>query len=353
MPIKTPLPSHRIGPWLAAVLACLVLGGAAWAAKPDGPTTGTAVGGIARAFPMMTTTVEMRVVAGEERLEAADAAISRAQAAMQELIDVINTWDPASQAAQINAQAGQAPVKIDPRLMEVLERSQKISAASGGAFDVTFFPLGLAWNVRSEHFTLPTPAQVEAARALVNWRDLVLAPQEGTAFLKRAGMRIELGAIAKGAAVDVAVAALRASGFPDALVRASGDTFCAGSKGGDPWIVGIQHPRGAHGQLLGKVALKNQAITTSGDYEKMKVVNGKRYHHIVDPRTGRPAELAISATVVGPQAETADALATAVLLLGPREGLEFLKQWPGYEALIVDPSLKITRSAGFPPFVEP
>lgn len=334
------------------ILATLLIGcfsGTVFAqSHADTPTTVT---GISRTFEMMTTLVEFKVVASPERTDAADAAIERAQQAMQDYVDVINTWDPASNAAQINAQAGKAPVKVDPRLMEILQLSHKVSEMSGGAFDVTFFPLGKVWNVRLPDFKLPTPEEVARARALVDYRELALDPVAGTAFLKRPGMQLELGALAKGAAVDVAIRSLKASGFPDALVRGSGDMFCAGSKGGAPWIIGVQNPRAPRGTALGNVALTDKAITSSGDYEKMKIFNGKRYHHILDPRIGRPAEKAIGTTVIGPQTEVADALSTTLLILGPQDGIEFIKRWPGYEALIVDPEMKITKTPGFPPFI--
>ena len=316
--------------------------------RNDAPTTVT---GISRTYEMMTTLVEFKVVAPPEKTDAADAAIERAQREMQDYVDVINTWDPASNAARINAQAGKAPVKIDPRLMEILTRAQKVSEMSGGAFDVTFFPLGKVWNVRVPDFKIPTPEEVARARALVDYRELALDPRAGTAYLRRPGMQIELGALAKGAAVDVAIRSLRKSGFPDALVRGSGDMYCAGSKGGAPWIIAVQNPRAPRGTSLGNIALQDRAITTSGDYEKMKIVNGKRYHHILDPRLARPAEKSIGVTVVGPQTEVADALSTTILILGPQDGVEFCKRWPGYEALIVDPEMKITKTPGFPPFV--
>lgn len=343
--------AHRRIPWrlwLVCILAGLA-GARPARAEQDAPTTAAGVSGTCA---MMHTTVELKVVAPPEKLDAAAGAIEQASQAMQDYVDVINTWEPGSNAARINAEAGKAPVRIEAPLMELLQRAERIAEMSGGAFDVTFFPLGQVWNVRDATFKMPSPAEVERARALVNYRDLALDAKAGTAFLKRPGMQIELGAIAKGAAVDVGVRSLRASGFPNALVRGSGDMYCAGSKNGAPWIVAIQHPREPRGKILGKIAVKDMAVTTSGDYEKMKIVNGKRYHHIVDPRTGRPAEGAISVTVVGPEAETADALSTTILILGPKAGVEFCKRWPGYEALIVDPEMRITKTAGFPPFID-
>ncbi len=297
---------------------------------------------------MMTTEVEIKVAALSAQAAEAEAAIERARAAMQEYIDAVNTWDERSDAARINAQAGKEPVRIDDRLMRLLLHAREVSELSGGAFDVTYPPLAQLWNLRAPHFAIPSEKAIARARRLVNYRNLVLDPAAGTAFLRQPEMAIELGAIAKGAAVDTAARSLRESGFANALIRASGDMLAMGDKGGQPWLIGIRHPRGSRTDVIGAVALRDKAICTSGDYEKAIIVDGKRYHHIVDPRTGRPADRTISATVIARDAETADAFSTAFFVLGPKAGLELCERLPNVEALFIDPEMRILRSSGFP-----
>ncbi|MCX8036895.1 MAG: FAD:protein FMN transferase [Candidatus Sumerlaeia bacterium] len=297
---------------------------------------------------MMTTEVEIKVAAPKERARETAAAIERARAAMQKYIDVVNTWDARSDAAKINEQAGKKPVRIDDRLMRLLLHAREVSELSGGAFDVTYPPLARLWNLRAEKFTIPSDETIDRTRPLVNYRNLLLDPEAGTAFLRLEGMAIELGALAKGAAVDAAARSLRESGFANALIRASGDMLALGDKGGQPWLIGIRHPRGARTEVVGAVALRDKAICTSGDYEKAVVVDGKRYHHILDPRTGRPADRTVSVTVIAGNAETADALSTALFVLGPKAGMELCERLPGVEALFIDPEMRILRSSGFP-----
>jgi len=306
---------------------------------------------ISRQYQMMTTTVEIKVATSLESKRAAEKAIERAKDEMQAFVDIVNAWDPRSDVSRVNARAGLGAVKIDGRLMRLLLHAREVSDLSGGAFDVTFVPLGMAWNLRSPQFVVPSEEKIAEAKSLVNYKYLDLDTTAGTALLRRAGMKIELGAIAKGAAVEVAARSLKANGFDNALIRASGDMRAMGHKGREPWVIGIQDPRAPRGSILGKVALRDKAITTSGDYEQMVVVDGKRYCHIIDPRTGRPADKSICVTVIAPDAETADALSTTLFILGPEEGIKLCRRLSGVEALFVDPERRITRTSGFPQFM--
>ncbi len=323
--------------------ACLI---ARWGGAQTSPPNSIEM--VSRRYAMMTTEVEIKIAAANGQTTKAAEAIERARAAMQEYIDVVNTWDPRSDAARINAMAGREPVRIDSRLMRLLVRARAVSEMSGGAFDVTYPPLARLWNLRAADFAAPSGDAIAKARRLVNYRNLVLDPAAGTAFLRLPEMAIELGAIAKGAAVDAAARSLRDSGFCNALIGAGGDMLALGDKGGQPWLIGIRHPRGSRTELIGAVPLRDKAICTSGDYEKAVVVDGKRYHHILDPRTGRPAVGTASVTVIARDAETADALSTALFVLGPKAGMELCERLLDVEALFIDLEMKVTRSTGFP-----
>ncbi len=299
-------------------------------------------------IPLMGTFVDFKVVTPKDRIKEAEEAIEKATAAMLDFVDVVSSWDPQSDTSKINANAGKQPVKIEERLMRVLLRAKEISELSGGALDVTVSPVCKIWDLEQNNPVIPDNKQIQKALKLVKYKDLILDPQKGTAFLRRKGMRIDLGAIAKGAAVDVGIASLRKSGFEHALINAGGDLYAMGSKPDGPWKVGIQAPREEHGKVMMEFEVEDRAVATSGDYEEMVVINGKRYHHILDPKTGRPADKCISVTVIAENAETADVLATAFFVLGPDRGMYLSKRLPEVEVLFVDSAFKISRSSSFP-----
>ena len=256
---------------------------------------------------------------------------------IQRIEALMTTWRPDSEVSKINANAGKAPVKISTETMEVLKAALEASRVSGGVFDVTFYAMKGLWKFDEDlEKKLPDPAELKRRLALVNYRDLVLDEKQHTAFLRRAGMAINLGGIAKGYAVDRAAAILKRAGFGDALVQAGGDLLCMGSKGGRPWTAGIRDPRGAPTDPFATLQLVDRAFSTAGDYERFFFVDGKRYHHILDPRTGYPATAARSVTIYAKTALLADALDDAVLILGPEAGLKLLKHYPDVGAVIVD-----------------
>lgn len=322
-----------------------------WLGMALPPTAATAEI-VAERYPTMGTYVTLKVVAPDGKEDDARKAIEKAKADVQAFVDKVSSWDPRSDTGRINANAGKSPQPIDPALMKILERAQAVSKASDGAFDLTFSPVGRLWLLRPVDPVIPSDADIKRALRLVGYENLVLDPTAGTAFLKKPGMRIDLGAIAKGAAIDVAAASLKNSGFPNALVDAGGDLYAMGKKPDGPWILGVRNPRGDRLELLGKLPLEDKAITTSGDYEKMVEIDGKRYHHILNPKTGRPADRSISVTVIGPDAMTADAWSTTLFILGPEDGRKLCERLERIEALFVDPEFKITRTSGFPKLLE-
>lgn len=258
---------------------------------------------------------------------------------------VMSEWQPDSPISAVNRSAGQPPRAVPRELFDLVRRAVALSARSGGAFDVTWKGMGELWDLRAEPFTPPTAEAIAAARGRVDYRKVVFT--EGRLGLAAPGMAIGLGGIAKGYAIDRASAVLRAAGLLNHYIDGGGDIRVQGTRGGRPWRVGIRHPRGGPLDLLTVVESSGGAVVTSGDYERFRELDGVRYHHIIDPRTGRPASKCRAVTVVHPQAETADALATAVFVLGPREGLAFARR-EGAEALVVDAQGKVHRSEGFP-----
>ncbi len=297
---------------------------------------------------MMGTDVSIKVKCDASRQPNAYTAMEHAVATMEKSISTISSWVPESQTSLVNRQAGIAPVKIGPELMSILQKSQEIADMSHGAFDITFSAVGKLYELRPVLPVIPTDEQIDQALPLVDYKKLKLNHSENTAYLQEKGMRIDLGGIAKGTIVDAAAATLRREGFDYFLINAGGDLLASTPDGCDPWRISINNPRDARGKPLGTVAVTNEAIVTSGDYEKMVEIDGKRYHHIIDPRTGRPVEGCISVTVIGPDAESADALATAFFVMGPNDGLALCEQIQDVEAFFITPDFESIASSHFP-----
>jgi len=225
-----------------------------------------------------------------------------------------------------------------------VERAVEDCRATDGLMDVTFLPLGRLWDFGKEPFVLPARDEVTQALELVDCTAIEIDTQANTLRLPTEGMAMGLGAIAKGYAVDRASALLTEAGFTDHLVNGGGDVLARGAKPGGPWVVGIRHPREDHGALMGRMPLHDGALVTSGDYERYVEVDGRRYHHILDPRTGWPASGVTAVSVMAGSAERADALSTALLAAGREEATKLLQRFE-VEALLVyeDGSYEATR----------
>jgi FAD:protein FMN transferase len=281
-------------------------------------------------------------------------AFNRAVAEIDRLDAMMTTWTATSEVSRINAAAGNGQVvAVSPETYDVLDRSKWIGDASGGAFDITIGVFKGLWKFDEDNDgSLPRRADVRARLPLVNYRDLILDPSFHTARLARAGQSINLGGIAKGLIVDRAVAKLRDSGLTDFLVQAGGDLYAAGRHGDRPWIVGIQDPRAGGGKArsadtsFALISLENSAFNTSGDYERFVIKDGKRYHHILDPRTGYPVTHTRSVTVLASTSFVADTLDTAVFVMGAEKGMQLIRSLPGVEAVIVDARNQLHVSPG-------
>ncbi|MCB9787722.1 MAG: FAD:protein FMN transferase [Deltaproteobacteria bacterium] len=306
----------------------------------DAPPPGGCPGLLTRVSGGMGSkvTVALCPVDGVDSAAAAETAVAE----VDRLNRLWSTWLPESEVSRINRAAGGRPVAVSAETFDVISRARQASVDTGGIFDITFAPLGEIWKfdtppgahqpTRLER--VPTPAEVRSHLARVGYRGLELDAKAHTVRLARKGMAIHLGGIGKGAAVDSIVAQLRGKGFHDFMVQAGGDLYCAGHNGSRPWRVGIAHPR-ERGAVIATVDVEDAAFSTSGDYERYAIIDGKRYHHIIDLRTGYPASKSQSATVLAATATDAEVLTKAAFILGGAEGLDAVER-AGGEAVIVE-----------------
>ena len=267
-----------------------------------------------------------------------------AQMAMQAAVEEIRrieklftTFDPGSQVNRINDMAGEQPIAVDKEVFDLVERSIRISQLTGGAFDITYGSIDKSlWNFDTSMKALPDPQKAKLLVRLINYRHIQLNRQELTVFLKEKNMRIGFGGIGKGYAADCAANLLKSLGIASGLVNASGDIKAWGSQAdGAPWKIGVSHPDDPLTPFA-CLELKENAIATSGNYEKFIMIEGKKYSHTINPKTGMPVTGIKSVTVIAPTAELADAMTTPVTIMGVKAGLALVDQLPGFEALIID-----------------
>ena len=320
---------------LAIVGALLALRFAPLAARIDH-------GGLVRVQQTSMGTVWNIAVVDHGRPEEARRAISQAYTELERIEAMMSEWRPESPISQVDAAAGKHPVEVPEELRAMLQRSIRYSEKTQGTFDVTWRGVGNLWHF-DDSFVPPTPAAVAAARRNIDYRAIQI--KENSIYLPE-GKNIGLGGIAKGYGVNRAVEVLVKAGFPDCLVDGGGDVRVSGTHDGQPWRLGIQNPRAEHGQLLGVVRVSNRALVTSGDYERFRIVDGVRYHHIIDPRTGWPATASTSVSVLSGDAEQGVVLGKAIFILGPEEGLA-LARAEGVEVLLIDPQGRQHATEGF------
>ena len=318
------------------MLPCVCLVALACSGSQPGPVEAEAQGFVLReSREIMSTVFEVSVAVGPERdPSSVRPSLGAALDEVARIEGVMSPYIPDSELSRVNAAAGGDPMVVSSELYGLVERSVALCVETGGLMDISFMPLGRIWDFRAEPFVPPSDAQIAEVMALVDCRAIELDGEVGTLRLPAPGMGIGLGAVAKGYAVDQASAVLSAAGFANHLINGGGDVLGRGAKPDGPWVVGVRHPRGEHGELMGRMPLRDAAMVTSGDYERFVEVDGTRYHHIIDPRTGYPARGLVSVSVIGDSAERADAVATALLAAGPAEA-ERLIEVLGVEALLV------------------
>ncbi|HEY3818403.1 MAG TPA: FAD:protein FMN transferase [Polyangiaceae bacterium] len=266
-----------------------------------------------------------------------------ATAEVRRLEKLMTTWDPASEVSLINAAAGQHPVAVSPETFDVIHEAVHAGEISEGCFDITFETLHGLWKFDEDLDPHPpSAADVKAKLKYVGYRHVKLDPGARTVFLDESHVRIGLGGIAKGYAVDKAAKVLLDAGVTSFYVQAGGDLYTHGTKpDGSPWQAGIRDPRGPDGDYFVMMPVVDHAFSTAGDYERSYIVDGKRYHHIIDPRTGYPATASRSVTIWAPTALLADEIDDAVFILGPKKGLALVDSLEGVGAVIVDAHDKV------------
>jgi thiamine biosynthesis lipoprotein len=258
---------------------------------------------------------------------------------------LLSTWVDSSELSRVNAGAGRHPVRVSRETMEIMKKSLEIARLTDGGFNVAVGPAVELWSV-TERQHIPSPIELEHLTELVDWTTIQLDPSKQTIFLPRPGMRIDLGGIGKGYAADQAAKEMKRAGARGGVVALSGDIRAFGlspDAGGFP--VGITHPRQA-GALVAVVELKDEAISTAGDYERFFERDGIRYHHILDPRTLEPARLCQSVTVIGKEGTLVDGLDTGIFVLGPERGMALVERMPDVEAVIIDAEGGVMVSSG-------
>ncbi|MDB5201411.1 MAG: ApbE family lipoprotein [Ferruginibacter sp.] len=250
---------------------------------------------------------------------------------------LLTTFDDNSQTNRINQQAGIAPVAVDKEVFDLIKRSLRISALTDGAFDISYGSVDKRlWNFDKTMSALPDEVTAKQMVKLISYRDVVLDEMNHTVFLKNKGMRIGFGGIGKGYAAEMAKALLVKAGVTSGIVNASGDLAAWGMQAnGEPWTIGIANPD--HAQLpFSYLNITDMAIATSGNYEKFVLINGKKYSHTINPKTGLPVTGIKSVTIISPNAEIADAMATPVTIMGIQAGLNLINQVQHLACIIID-----------------
>ena len=281
---------------------------------------------------LMGTVVNITIV--DRNLTRAEKACEIAFKEMNRIEKMLSVKDKSSEIAKLNQHKDLEFVNVNSEVIFLLEESAKFSALTQGAFDISVGPLVELWKESLEQGYVPANAEIHKILPLVDYRNIEIDSRKNLVKFKKKGMKIDLGGIAKGYAVDRAIKVLRKKGVKNCLIEAGGDLFASG-KGINKkeWMIGLRNPRET--SLILEFSCTNKGVATSGDYERFKILNEKRYHQLIDPRAGLPESEIISATIVAPDAMTADALSTAVLILGKEKGMKLIKKTEDIEGVII------------------
>jgi thiamine biosynthesis lipoprotein len=279
--------------------------------------------------PFEMTVVATDTVQGNQYINQAINEVKRIE-------NLISDWIPTTQISKVNQNAGIAPVKVEKEVFELIVRANKISKLTNGAFDISYASMDKIWKFDGSLKEMPTEEAIKNSVAKVGYQNIILNENESTIFLKNKGMKLGLGGIGQGYIADKVKALLIENGCKSGIVNVSGDIFAWGKQpDGKPWTVAIVNPMNKN-KVFATFPLEDSAVETSGSYEKFVTFNGKRYSHIIDPRTGYPATGIVSVSVFAKTTELADALATGIFVLGIDVGLDLVNQIKGIECIIVD-----------------
>jgi thiamine biosynthesis lipoprotein len=285
----------------------------------------------------------IRVELWHEDRRAGEAAMDAVMAEMHRVDRAMSPFKPDSELSRINREAAHGPVRISKEMFNLITRAIEFSEMSEGAFDITFSSVGYLYDYRKG--TKPTDAEIQKALPGINFHYLLLDREQQTIRFARPGVRIDLGGIAKGYAVDNGIALLKQRGIKEALVSAGGDSRVLGDRHGRPWMIGIRDPRNKEGTVA-VIPLADAAISTSGDYERYFEKDGVRHHHIINPKTGKSANGVRSVTIIGPDATTTEGFTKSVFILGPEKGIRLVESKPGIDAVVIDDAGRMHYSSG-------
>jgi thiamine biosynthesis lipoprotein len=296
-----------------------------------------------RGLKLMGNHFEISVVSDDEAW--ANERIDMGIEEIRRIEKILTTFKDDSETNLINRNAGIQPVKVSKEVFELIERSKRISNITQGAFDITYGSIDKRlWNFDKTMTSLPDPKLAKQMVRLINYRNIILDDKEQTVFLKEKGMRIGFGGIGKGYAAEMAKVVMRNAGVTSGIVNASGDLTAWGFQpDGKPWTIGIVHPDAAH-LPFSYMNITNMAVATSGNYEKFVIIDGKKYSHTINPRTGLPVKGIKSVTIISPNAELCDALATPVTIMGVEHGIHLINQLNGIECIIIDDDNRLYTS---------
>jgi len=297
---------------------------------------------VRKSFEKMGSLFEISVVA--DNLEQGNQAILKGIAEIERIEKLISSWDKDSETSKINLMAGIRYVVVSDELFNLIKRSVLISELTNGAFDISYASADKVWEFRGQSIRMPDSVSVAESVANIGYKKVILDENKKSVFLPRKGMKIGFGAIGKGYAADKVRELLEREGISAGLVNASGDMTAWGTQNnGDPWSIGIINPLDKT-KVFSWFPLQHQAVVTSGDYERFVLIDSVRYGHIINPKTGYPSKGILSTTVFAPKAEIADALSTAIFVMGHEVGLHLINQLPNIEALVITDKGKVLTS---------
>jgi thiamine biosynthesis lipoprotein len=290
---------------------------------------------------------ELRLTAWTADQATANSAFDAAFAEFDRLDALMSVWRAGSDVLKMNAAAGEHAVPVSADVREALRTARQISEWTGGKFDVTFGALADVWKFdHDQDNTVPDADAIRRRLPFIDYRQVEIDDAAGTVFVRRKGMRVHLGGIGKGDAVEHVVGIMRRAGLRDFMIQAGGDLYVGGQKDGRPWRLGIDDPRGPGGRSFATIDLSDGTFSTSGDYARSFMKDGIRYHHLLDPATGQPARGCRSVTIVADSPLLADGLSTGVFILGPAAGMALIERLPQVEGVIVTSNNEVLVSSG-------
>lgn len=283
------------------------------------------------------TLVDKDSISAERNIDKAVAEITRIE-------NLISEWRPETQISQVNQNAGIKPIKVDREVFDLTKKGLYFSKLTDGAFDISIVVMDKIWKFDDSMDELPSEQAIKESVRNVGYRNIILDSTNSTIFLRNPGMKIGFGSIGKGYAADKTRDLMKSMGVKAGIIDASGDISTWGTQpDGKPWAIGINNPFNDH-KMAAILYFKENSVTTSGSYEKYAEIHGKRYSHIMNPKTGYPSTGLTSVTITGPNATMANGFSTSVMVLGEKEGLKLLKQFPEYHYLLITDKGKIVKN---------